>query len=1468
MFKKLVTILMVLCALPVFSQSHTLPTLDRNNNWTGINTYIPGNLQLGSTNQNCSGSLVMTGMTYQFVPICGSSTPTGVTSFNGLTGAVVIAAGTNITFATAGNTVTINSTGGGGGGGNLNTLPNDELTNNGSNVAQDMFNFLTSATYTPANAIADATTNGGMVTLMPTGSGVFSNPNQSSTNYGNFNIKVQDYQHIGAQYRSLTEWGAQFDARNVSINYTLTSATITVNGDFFYPRDVGKTLVLTGTVGGVPTAFESVITGLVPDNTQRRSTATLTTAVPFANGTQTAVLGHDDTAAIQAAFNSPAVNQGYTSNVVFTIPAGTGLTHQLTYTGISLLGLDWNQSRLQGFPGESLIVQGDPSAGSSTEGSGVHISNFTAFVHNGIDATKSWQLINDSGVTSKTALYQPTGILTAASNNPLGPGWFQGSGPNFSGAYNGVGAINSGSPTLMTVPAGLPLPVASQKIVFPYLSTVFTATVSTVNTGTRVVTLNSSYPGSTASQIEWFAGVTPQSVAATIGSGSCPATISVTNSILPSPVGESNVAPAGLIQIDSEQFTYVGRSNAGHTGSPNFLTITGCAQNGTSRAGHSIGATIVPLNPFKPTTPWPVTPTINSGATTPTLAAFYPAWNVGNGFWEAPVANGATGNFGVGSFANAVIDNLHVLSGPASDPFNNTVGFYFVSLPYSTSFRDIDITQYYGIEEGVPAFNGGAGWAAAQPTADGTRWEGIRINACNVMEMVAGNQNTYKDFNTYSQCEQTLGTTIGAGTAWYFNPSYNDETGGLLSFTSASMMINMYDEPESGPNYGVYPIYQMDCFNCIWEDMHMGGGGENYIGGTHQQWVRGNFNNTTFFPTLDYSSGSSADYATILVVNGPLNSTYGSAGFIEYGNNNNWLGATGNSGSNGPFGPQSIGFTSNRQPIQNQTNETFNTGNISNSYVSSNGGYIPANEFNTSFSFESQPFTVPWFYDTNKLPDGSVAGGAVGCNLSGTATNNCFSFEFNQAAIWVGPGQRISAAKYKMYVASRTTGAATQYSLSLGACSPGNIGSYTIPVSSSYSVFSVDVDFTPFGSCGGGIGLGFGFSNAADTLYVAYVDFAPVWQQPEVNNINILNQLKLSGNTGTAGQCLVSGGSGSPDTWGTCSGGGGGGGTVTSVALAAPSWLTVTNSPVTTTGTLTLTSATLGQGLFLATPASGSGQLTPRAIVASDIPGGLAYISALTGDVTASGSGSVAASVPRIGGGTAFSTFTGLLYNTNGTVTQASTFSISGSGQVGTRFQSGANSVAFSATPNFDFSLGDTQIITLTGDVTSSTISNAPTGSATQFVRFVVCQDGTGGHKFVWPLVLQGVTPVTMTASQCTSVFFNAINGVVMADNFNTENCVSSASPAVCDQATIGEVAVPTGTNPTLQINTTAWSAHSQIILTYDTTKGADLSVTCNTNVPLPYSVTSAVSGTSVTLSFYGTVTTNPFCGTFSIRNP
>lgn len=77
--------------------------------------------------------------------------------------------------------------------------------------------------------------------------------------------------------------------------------------------------------------------------------------------------------------------------------------------------------------------------------------------------------------------------------------------------------------------------------------------------------------------------------------------------------------------------------------------------------------------------------------------------------------------------------------------------------------------------------------------------------------------------------------------------------------------------------------------------------------------------------------------------------------------------------------------------------------------------------------------------------------------------------------------------------------------------------------------------------------------------------------------------------------------------------------------------------------------------------------------------------------------------------------------------------------------------LAFSATPVFDLSVAPTQSVTLTGDVTASTISNAGDG---QTVSFLICQDSVGGHGFTWPPNVLGGMQVGTLAGKCSAQTF------------------------------------------------------------------------------------------------------------------
>ncbi len=1014
--------------------------------------------------------------------------------------------------------------GGGGIGGTtgaLHTLVNDLLANgaNGSG-AKDLNDFVTGDGFTPQNAVDAAAAHGGVATLTPNaGDTPFSNTHSAT------GVKVDDLDHLGATYRSVTEFGAQCDTRQTGVSLTQGSTSIGIFFDFFYVYDVGKTLTVVGTVGGVPTAFETKIVSLVGTG-PGYATAVMATPAPFTlTGSNKAVLGHDDTAAIAAALTAVATNQqsGATFFQAVQFPGGNCLSHTIVYNGVSMAGINGGLSQVTGFPGEDVFAEPDPAKGSSGEGNSVHIHDMTWNVDNRIDATQAWQILDDTGTHAKTPVYRPTGIRTALSNNPVAPGWFEGSGANGSGAYNGVAQVSDGSAVICT-PATLTQPVVGNTIVFPYLATVFTTTVASTAgscaAGSTARTLSAAMPaGSASTQAEWFAGTSVQTLRANVSGAACPSSITLTNSVLPSPAAESNVAPFGLIQIDGEQFSYFGKTGTGTLGSGYYLTITGCAQNGTARAAHSAGATVVPLNQYNPAIPWPVAPTVNSNATTPLNAAFYPAWNVGNAAFAAPDSDGNQGLVGIGSFANSVLNSLYINAWPTSTAINNTAGFYLVGLPYASGFDDITIAQTtFGIHEGTPSLNTGGSWANAQPTADGTHWENIRISSCNVSDLISGGQNSFKDWNTYSGCTNTAGATLGANTCFLFSQGWNDQANHPQAIQGNVDLHNMYCEPEFGSQYGLVPVFEWDLSIANWDNLHMGGGGETYLGGNNQHFQGGNFNNQALFPVINYGYGNGSDGTQWLAWGNGVGNVYGTNSFINYGPNSHFSGATSKENPRtSPYGAQQMG--NSREPWSGQSNETFNTGNTTAPYVNSNGGYIPAWEIAVDGFFECCGFKVPWAYDAS-----SPSGGSVGCFMSTDGGAACFSYLFNEAGIAIGPGQRLAAGKYVVHVASKSlTGAATSYQIKVGACGLGDSGTFNIPVTTSWPApdVSFEVDFTGKAMCGGGtpssLSMDFIFPTPNnDTIYVAYVDFAPVAETITAQTINVTT-IHMPGGSPTGG---------------------------------------------------------------------------------------------------------------------------------------------------------------------------------------------------------------------------------------------------------------------------------------------------------------------------------------------------------------
>jgi hypothetical protein len=85
----------------------------------------------------------------------------------------------------------------------------------------------------------------------------------------------------------------------------------------------------------------------------------------------------------------------------------------------------------------------------------------------------------------------------------------------------------------------------------------------------------------------------------------------------------------------------------------------------------------------------------------------------------------------------------------------------------------------------------------------------------------------------------------------------------------------------------------------------------------------------------------------------------------------------------------------------------------------------------------------------------------------------------------------------------------------------------------------------------------------------------------------------------------------------------------------------------------------------------------------------------------------------------------------------------------------------FSATPTFTWDRGDpcTFVITLTGNVTSSTFDTTISAPRGAHFKFVIIQDAVGGRTFAWPNICKGMLPVGGGSNQITVQTFILLDG-------------------------------------------------------------------------------------------------------------
>ena len=118
--------------------------------------------------------------------------------------------------------------------------------------------------------------------------------------------------------------------------------------------------------------------------------------------------------------------------------------------------------------------------------------------------------------------------------------------------------------------------------------------------------------------------------------------------------------------------------------------------------------------------------------------------------------------------------------------------------------------------------------------------------------------------------------------------------------------------------------------------------------------------------------------------------------------------------------------------------------------------------------------------------------------------------------------------------------------------------------------------------------------------------------------------------------------------------------------------------------------------------------------------------------------------------------------------------------------------VAFSATPSFDASTAASFKLTLTGNVTSSTLSNAVAGEP---ISFEICQDATGGRTFVPPANVLNMGTIVSTANACSTqeFWFDGSNAVSSGPMQSSGGSIIPGTLSVAGTSTLGNVNLGAG---------------------------------------------------------------------------
>lgn len=393
--------------------------------------------------------------------------------------------------------------------------------------------------------------------------------------------------------------------------------------------------------------------------------------------------------------------------------------------------------------------------------------------------------------------------------------------------------------------------------------------------------------------------------------------------------------------------------------------------------------------------------------------------------------------------------------------------------------------------------------------------------------------------------------------------------------------------------------------------------------------------------------------------------------------------------------------------------------------------------------------------------------------------------------------------------------------------------------------------------------------------------------------ISFSGTVALSGSAGASGQVLLSQGTGVAPIWATVSGVGGAG-TVTSVAATVPSILTVSGTPVTTSGTFAFGLANQNANLVFAGPSSGAATTpTFRSLAIADIPSlGASYLSlsggTLTGGITltsgnisVAGTGSFSGAVTiqgisikyanssssniAIGGGLALS-YGGAYYNTavgsgalfanttNGSNTAIGAESLRNNTTAGGNTGLGSVSLYSNTTGGLNTGIGAAALY-----YNVSGTNNVAVGNSALYGSTTASNNTALGYAALYSTgnTASGLVAVGANALYSNTTGFNNVAiGYLAADANTTGNSNTAIGYNALGANTTGSANTAIGNNA-LQSNISGtdnfalgynalWIATGSANIAIGSNAGSNITTGANNTIIGSYSATSTLSGTVI----------------------